>query len=99
MQPHLTESQAAQWLNAMELAEDSYLTMIQEGCTAQFARSVLPNSLKTEIVVTANLREWRLILTQRTANVAHPQIREVMRPLLAELKQLIPILFDDIKHD
>jgi thymidylate synthase (FAD) len=60
------------------------------------ARSVLPNSLKTEIVVTSNLRHWREIFRQRTAKVAHPQMRELMIPLLEELKVKIPIIFDDI---
>jgi len=99
LRPHLTKEQSEQWLNAMELAEDSYQTLIQNGCTPQFARSVLPNSLKTEIVVTANLREWRIIFQQRTANTAHPQIREVMRPLLDEIKTLIPIIFNDINYE
>ena len=99
LRPHLTESQSLQWLNAMELAEDSYQTLIQEGCTPQFARSVLPNSLKTEIVVTANLRQWRVIFEQRTAKTAHPQIREVMQPLLDEIKTLIPVIFNDISYE
>ena len=54
--------------------------------TPQQARSVLPNSLKSEIVVTANLREWRTIFKQRTSKTAHPQMREVMIPLLQELQ-------------
>lgn len=99
LRPHLTENQYLQWLNAMELAEDSYQTLIQEGCTPQFARSVLPNSLKTEIVVTANLRQWRVIFEQRTAKTAHPQIREVMQPLLNEIKTLIPVIFNDISYE
>ena len=60
------------------------------------ARSVLPNSLKTEVVMTANLREWRHILKLRTSPAAHPQIREIMEPLLMELKDKIPVVFEDI---
>lgn len=63
----------------------------------QQARSVLPNSLKTEIVMTANLREWRHILRLRISKAAHPQMREVMIPILEEFKHKIPVLFDDIK--
>ncbi len=85
------------WGNAMLDSEIHYKNMLELGATQQIARSVLPNSLKTEIVITANLREWRTILKQRTAKVAHPQIREVMIPLLEELKSLIPIVFDDIE--
>lgn len=66
--------------------------------TPQQARSVLPNSLKSEINVSANIREWRHILKLRTAKTAHPQMREVMCPLLDEFKSKIPILFDDINY-
>ena len=47
-------------------------------------------------MVTANLREWRTIFKQRTSNAAHPQMREIMNPLLSELKELIPVVFDDL---
>lgn len=87
------------WINAMAGAELNYQKMIKEGCAPQEARSVLPNSLKTEIVVTANIREWRHILKLRTAQVAHPQIRELMIPLLKELRKLVPALFDDLEAE
>ncbi len=84
------------WVTALKDAETSYLDLIAGGWTAQEARSVLPNSLKTEIIVSANLREWRTILQLRTDGAAHPQMREVMLPLLRELQDKIPIIFDDI---
>jgi thymidylate synthase (FAD) len=84
------------WKYACELAEQQYMLMIDSGATAQEARSVLPNSLKTEIVVTMNLREWRHFFTLRTAKAAHPQMREIAIPLLNEFKSKIPIIFDDI---
>jgi thymidylate synthase (FAD) len=87
------------WFDSIENSEKAYLTLIELGESPQIARSVLPNSLKTEIVVTANLREWRLILTQRTASAAHPQMTEVMRPLLNELKNKLPIIFNDISYE
>lgn len=62
----------------------------------QEARAVLPNASKTEIVVTANLREWRNIFKLRTDKAAHPQMRELMIPLLKEIQEKIPIIFDDI---
>lgn len=86
------------WLGAMLAAEKAYFDLIALGETPQIARGVLPNSLKTEIVVTANLREWGLIFTQRTSEAAHPQIREVMRPLLGELKEKLPTIFNDITY-
>lgn len=86
------------WERACLEAEKSYIELINNGATPQEARSVLPNSVKTEIVVTANLREWRTILKQRTSNRAHPQIQEVMRPLLNNLKEALPTVFEDINY-
>jgi len=87
------------WLRAMSWAEISYNKLIGRGWVPQQARSVLPNSLKTEIVITANLREWRLIFKQRTAKAAHPQMREIMQPLLNKFKIKIPVIFNDINYD
>ena len=92
-------SKYATWRAACCWAESAYFDLLKNGATPQQARSVLPNSLKTEIVVTANLREWRHILTLRAGKAAHPQMREVMVPLLAELKGRIPVIFDDILED
>lgn len=87
----------AAWESAMKNAEFSYLRMLDMGCSPQEARSVLPNSLKTEVVMTANLREWRHFFRLRTAPTAHPQMREVTIPLLQKFKELIPVVFDDIE--
>jgi thymidylate synthase (FAD) len=88
-----------EWINAMNYAEKSYFSLLNLGWNPQQARSVLPNSLKTEIVVTANLREWRTIFKQRTSSAAHPQMRELMIPLLKEIKNKIPVIFDDINYE
>ena len=87
------------WFNAITFAESSYLRLIELRATPQEARSVLPNSLKTEIVVTANLREWRHILKLRCDKAAHPQMRQLMCPLLNQLKSSIAVIFDDIKGE
>lgn len=87
------------WLKAMTAAEQAYLDLIALGATAQEARSVLPNSLKTEMRVTANVREWRHILKIRTEKGVHPQMAEVMVPTLIEFKKRWPVLFADINHD
>jgi thymidylate synthase (FAD) len=84
------------WYDGCKRAEDAYFNLLDIGLTPQEARSVLPTSLKTEVVMTTNLREWRHFLKLRTASSAHPQIREIAIPLLAELKQRIPVVFDDI---
>jgi thymidylate synthase (FAD) len=87
-----------EWYCGCHEAEKAYFNLLNDGATPQEARSVLPNSLKTEIVMTANLREWRHFFKLRTANTAHPQMQEITRPLLSELKGLIPEVFDDIEY-
>jgi len=84
------------WAKAMLACENAYNDLIGLGAGPQEARSVLPNSLKTEIVVTYDLREWRHFFKLRTAKAAHPQMREITIPMLAEFKKLIPVVFDDI---
>lgn len=84
------------WLSAMADAENAYFDLLNSGASPQEARSVLPNSTKTEITITANYRQWRSILKLRTQNNCHPQMLEVTRPLLKELKEKLPIIFDDI---
>ena len=86
-----------EWKSACECAEERYFNLLKMGATPQQARTVLPNSLKTEITITANYREWRNFFKLRTAEASHPQMREVTVPLLKELKTLIPIIFDDIE--
>lgn len=86
------------WKKAIEYAEKSYIELIHSGASPQEARSVLPNSLKTEIVITMNLREWRHFFSLRTSELAHPQMQELARPLLKKFQDLIPIIFDDILY-
>ena len=88
-----------EWCLAMGDAEKHYMKMIELGATPQIARSVLPNSTKTEITITANYREWRNFFKLRVPNTAHPSMREVTIPLLKELKRRLPIIFDDIEEE
>lgn len=85
------------WVWACRQAEDAYFNMLNFGCTPQEARSVLPNSLKTEVVMTANLREWRHFFKLRTAPAAHPQMRELAVPLLHRMQELVPVVFNDLE--
>ena len=88
------------WYNSCQIAEDRYFELLEKGATPQEARSVLPTSLKTEIVVTADMREWRNIFKLRAAGehgAPHPQMLEVMIPLLNECKLKLPELFSDIE--
>lgn len=82
------------------MAESYYLSLLEMGATPQEARAVLPNSLKTEVVMTANLREWRHFFSLRACGSTgkpHPQMLEVAVPLLKEVKSLIPVVFDDLE--
>lgn len=84
------------WYECICHTEQTYKKLRAKGYEPKWCRSVLPNSLKAEIVITANLREWRHIFDLRTATPAHPQIRQVMIPLLYKFKQNIPVIFDDL---
>lgn len=86
-----------EWERAMEDAEKHYMKMIELGATPQIARSVLPSSTKTELVITANYREWRAFFKLRISATAHPQMREITIPLLEELKKRLPVIFDGIE--
>lgn len=86
-----------EWFKTMLNCEDSYMRLLEFNWSPQQARLVLPNSLKTEIMVTANLREWRHILKLRTSQSAHLQIREVMVPLLRELNKRLPVIFSKLE--
>ena len=85
-----------EFYRACQSAEEYYMKLLEVGWTPEFARAVLPNAIKADIVMTANYREWRHMLKLRTANDAHPQIRALMRSFADELHQRIPIIFDDI---
>ena len=84
---------------SMEDAKWYYQRLLDLGWRPEQAREVLPNSLKTEIVVTANLREWRHILTLRTSKAAHPQMRALMLDCLKGFQEVVPIIFDDIQGE
>ena len=88
-----------EWIEANLDAEVHYNNMIELGASPQIARSVLNNSSKTELYMTANLREWRHFLQLRTSKASHPQMREVAIQLLYKFKNFIPIVFNDIELD
>lgn len=89
----------SRWSHEMQNIETLYMQLMRTGNKPQEARAILPNSLKTELVMTANLREWRHFLRLRTASDAHPQMREIAIPLLEEFKKLVPVVFDDVSCD
>lgn len=99
IKPLFWEEDSAQyklWYNMCEEAEQAYMALINAKATPQEARSVLPNSLKTEIVVTMDVREWRHFLKLRCAPDAHPQMREVALEILRQFRESVPVLVEDI---
>ena len=85
------------WQEAMKQSEQYYFQMLEAGASPQEARSVLPNSLKTELVITMNLREWRHFFRLRAEEHAHPQMREIAGLLLQIMKEKLPVFFRDIE--
>lgn len=84
------------WEEACLRAETQYFRLLEDGASPQEARSVLPNSLKTELFMTANLREWRHFFRMRTAPNAHPHLRKVVLSLYKQFCDVLPVVFEDI---
>jgi thymidylate synthase (FAD) len=97
--PALSVSQREAWETACLFAEKQYFKLLSEGCTPQIARSVLPNCLKTEIVMTANFREWRHFISLRGNRAAHPQIRPIARMIWEILMEHAPSIFEDLSPE
>ena len=87
------------WKEACEAAEKYYFKLLELGATPEEARSVLPNSLKTEIMVTMDIREWRHFFRLRSSLRAHPQMREISDALLDKFAEEFPLFFKDIKEE
>ena len=85
------------WKKSMQNIENEYMELIEVDAKPQEARSILPNSIKTELVMTMNLREWRHFFLLRCDKAAHPQMRQVANLILNLFKVNIPIIFDDIE--
>lgn len=97
IEPGLIEmTQHEEWQFSCDKAESQYFQLLHLGVTPQLARGVLPLDLKTELIMTANLREWRHFFKLRTSPDAHPQMRELAISLLTKLRGSIPVVFDDI---
>jgi thymidylate synthase (FAD) len=84
------------WTHAIETCEESYRKLVGKGWAPQLARSVFPNALGSKLAMSCNLRNWRHFLLMRTTREAHPQMREVLDPLLESMKDYFPIIFEDI---
>lgn len=98
--PKWIETFIYNWNTAILTCEKCYMNMVKDGVPPEWARTVLPNSLMTKVAVTANMREWRTIFKLRAAGIAgkpHPQMVEVMVPLLKQCQELMPEIFGDIE--
>lgn len=87
------------WKKTMEEIEKGYIKMKQLGATTDMCRELLPHSTAGEYTMTANIREWKHILSLRANNHVHPSIRQIMIPLLKLFKQEMPDIFDDVPYD
>jgi len=88
------------FLDSWKYSQDSYMELVNDYNVApQIARDVLPIGIEADIIVTTNLREWLHIMNLRTADVAHPIMHELMRPLLKEFQEHIPVIFDGVSYE
>jgi len=90
---NLLTAKERKWLGAVLYSENTYFDLLNECCSPQEARCILPISLKTSLVMTMNLREWKHFFSLRTAPDAHPQMREIIIPLLKDFQEKYPIVF------
>ncbi len=91
--------QYQKWWDICRQAEGAYIWLLKEGASPQQAKSVLPNSLKTELITTYNIREWRHVLKLRCSVKSHPQMRQATIPLLLHFREVLPALFADVSYD
>ena len=84
------------WEEGMKACEKAYFSLIEAGAKPQEARSVLPNSLKTEIFMTMNFREWRHFFKLRCSSAAHPQMQQVANMIFEKFKEKYPLFVEDL---
>lgn len=89
----------ANWKNACEAIEKNYMEMSKKGALPDQLRMILPHSIAAEVTMTANIREWKHILSLRASNHTHPSIMQLMIPLLLYFKQIMPEIFEDVPYD
>lgn len=87
------------WREAMEQAESAYFRLLGAGEPPEIARAVLPIALKTEVVMTTNLREWLHVFKLRCSPRAHPMIRSLMQRVRAQFRARIPSIFGEEEHE
>lgn len=98
-QPAVADTWIRIWQEVVDRIEAAYLELVKRKCPPQLARSVLPNCLKTEIVMTCNFREWRHFISLRAGKAAHPQIRVIAKKIHAVLLEHAPTVFGDLTFE
>jgi len=96
---HKSDTEQILWEETMFKIEENYFELLKRGWTPQEARGILPNELKTEMVVTYNMRQWRHFFAMRCGPAAHPQLRALTIPMLSAFKERIPVIFEDFDID
>ena len=96
---YMTLGEFTIWQDCMKKIEELYMKGAAAGMTPDQLRLMLPHSTAADVVMTCNIREWRHILNLRTKKDVHPEIRQLLIPLLLKFKYVMPELFDDIEYD
>ena len=87
------------WEKAIKDMEKSYLEMSSKGAMPDQLRMLLPHSTAAEYAMTANIREWKHILSLRCSSHTHPAIRQLLIPLLLKFKMDMPEIFGNVEYD
>lgn len=95
----LDEQTEAEFVDMCNDAEYLYKRLRYNNIAPQIARDILPLALKTELIMTANMREWRHFLKLRTAPDAHPMMRELAGMVLNLFRERVPVFVEDIEYD
>lgn len=87
------------WEDTMKYIEKQYMEMGEKKATPDQMRMLLPHSTAAEVCMTANIREWRHILSLRCSKMTHPAVRQLLIPLLLKFKKDMPELFENVEYD
>ena len=96
---HLQQIEYKLWKNCMDTIEKTYLKMARLDCKPDQMRMILPHSTAAEVTMTANIREWKHILSLRASKHAHPSVQQLMIPLLLEFKKTMPEIFEEVSYN
>ena len=87
------------WKETMQIIEDNYIKMSENGAKPDELRMLLPHSTVAQVTMTCNIREWKHILELRCTKMVHPSIRQVLIPLLLKFKNDFPEIFENVPYD